>query len=68
MYRIYDLKNNPILKTDDSEELKSFLANYNEETKELIEKNGVMGILLIMNGTFENNLKTIRAEKISTYW
>lgn len=68
MYRIYDLNNNLIFKTDDSEELKNFLANYNEETKEIIEKDGVMGILLIMNGIFENNLKTIRAEKVSMYW
>lgn len=67
MYRIYDLNNNLIFKTDDSEELKNFLANYNEETKEIIEKDGVMGILLIMNGIFENNLKTIRAEKVSMY-
>lgn len=67
MYRIYDLNENLIFNTDDTEELKNFLANYNEETKELIEKHGVMGILLIMNGIFENNLKTIRAEKVSMF-
>ena len=67
MYRIYDLNENLIFNTDDTEELKNFLANYNEETKELIEKDGVMGILLIMNGIFENNLKTIRAEKVSMF-
>ena len=67
MYRIYDLNENLIFNTDDTEELKNFLVNYNEETKELIEKHGVMGILLIMNGIFENNLKTIRAEKVSMF-
>ncbi len=67
MYRIYDLNENLIFNTDNTEELKNFLANYNEETKELIEKHGVMGILLIMNGIFENNLKTIRAEKVSMF-
>lgn len=67
MYRIYDLNEKLIFNTDDTEELKNFLANYNEETKELIEKHGVMGILLIMNGIFENNLKTIRAEKVSMF-
>lgn len=67
MYRIKDLNNNVIFEAEKPEGLKPFLASYNEETKEMLENYGVNKILLIMNGIFENDLKTIKAEKVSIF-
>lgn len=67
MYRIKDLNNNVIFEAGKPEGLKPFLASYNEETKEMLENYGVNKILLIMNGIFENDLKTIKAEKVSIF-
>lgn len=67
MYRIYDLNENLIFEANKPEELKEFLRNYNEETKEMIEKFGVNQALLIMNKVIENNLETIKLEKVSMF-
>lgn len=67
MYRIYDLNENLIFEANKPEELKEFLRNYNAETKEMIEKFGVNQALLIMNKVIENNLKTIKLEKVSMF-
>lgn len=67
MYRIKDLNNNIIFEAEKPEGLKPFLASYNEETKEMLENYGVNKILLIMNGIFENDLKTIKAERVLMY-
>ena len=70
MYRVYDLNElneNLIFEANKPEELKEFLRNYNEETKEMVTYYGVNKALLIMNGIFENDLKTIRLEKVSMF-
>lgn len=67
MYRVYDLNENLIFEANKPEELKEFLRNYNEETKEMIEKFGVNRALLIMNKIIENDLKTIKLEKVSMF-
>lgn len=67
MYRVYDLNENLIFEANKPEELKEFLRNYNEETKEMVAYYGVNKALLIMNGIFENDLKTIRLEKVSMF-
>lgn len=67
MYRVYDLNENLIFEANKPEELKEFLRNYNEETKEMVAHYGVNKALLIMNGIFENDLKTIRLEKVSMF-
>ena len=67
MYRIYDLNKNLIFEANTPEELKEFLRNYNEETKEMIEKFGVNQALLIMNNIIPNYLNTIKLEKVSTF-
>lgn len=67
MYRVYDLNEKLIFEANKPEELKEFLRNYNEETKEMVTYYGVNKALLIMNGIFENDLKTIRLEKVSMF-